>query len=121
MGSTATVSEGRKKAVKRLRCSVCSKFKVGIRGRRNFSERWIVGADSVRASNVKGLAQSDQHTHAMMLLKKKQGRAAGLGVASYAPIARALLKLPAEGKGKLRKKSDIACSAHIDKLLRYNV
>ena len=59
MGLTATVSEGGKKAVKRLRCSVCSKFKVGIRGGCNFSERWIVGADSVRESNVKDLAQSD--------------------------------------------------------------
>ena len=79
-----TVSEGGKKAVKRLRCSVCSTFKVSIGGERNFSEQWIVGADSVRASNVKDHAQLDQHRHAA---KKEQGRAAGLGVASYAPIA----------------------------------
>ena len=72
-----TVSEGGKKAVKRLRCSVCSKFKASIRGGRNFSERWIVGADSVHASNVKDHAQSDQHAHALLLLKKEQGRAAG--------------------------------------------
>ena len=44
----------------------------------------------------------------MMLLKKEQGRAAGLGVASYAPIAQAMSKLPAEEKGKLRKTFDIA-------------
>ena len=67
-----TVSEGGKKAVKRLRCSVCSTFKVSIGGERNFSEQWIVGADSVRASNVKDHAQSDQHTHAMMLLKRSK-------------------------------------------------
>ena len=67
-----TVSEGRKKAVKRLRCSVCSKFKASIRGGRNFSERWIVSADSVCASNVKDHAQSDQHTHAMILLKRSK-------------------------------------------------
>ena len=50
-------------------------------GRRNFSDRWIGGADSVRTSDVKDHAQSDQHTHAMLLLKKEQRRAAGLGVA----------------------------------------
>ena len=33
-----TVSEGGKKAVKRLRCSVCSTFKASIRGKHNFSE-----------------------------------------------------------------------------------
>ena len=43
-----------------------------------------------------------------MLLRKEQGRAAGLGVTSYAPIAQAMSKLPAEEKGKLRKKFDIA-------------
>ena len=45
-----TVSEGGKKVVQRLKCSVCSKFKASIRGRRNFNDRWIVGADSVRTS-----------------------------------------------------------------------
>ena len=83
-----TVSEGGKKAVKRLKCSVCSKFKASIRGRRNFSERWIIGAaDSVRKRNVKDHAQPDQHAHAM-LLRKEQGRAAGLRVASYALLHR---------------------------------
>ena len=45
-----TVSEGGKKVVQRLKCSVCSKFKASIRGRRNFNDRWIIGADSVRTS-----------------------------------------------------------------------
>ena len=45
-----TVSEGGKKVVQRLKCSVCSKFKASIRGRHNFNDRWIVGADSVRTS-----------------------------------------------------------------------
>ena len=45
-----TISEGGKKVVQRLKCSVCSKFKASIRGRRNFNNRWIVGADSVRTS-----------------------------------------------------------------------
>ena len=111
-----TVSEGGKKVVQRLKCSVCSKFKVSIRGRRNFNDRWIVGADSVRTSNVKDHAQSDQHTHAMQLLKKEQGRAAGLGAASYAPIAQALSKLPAEERDRLKKKFDIAYFVATEKL-----
>ena len=94
-----TVSEGGKKVVQRLKCLVCSKFKASIRGRRNFNDRWIVGADSVRTSidirieylwyqpNVKDHAESDQHTHAMQLLKKEQGIAAGLGAASL-PLLR---------------------------------
>ena len=52
----------------------------------------------------------------MMLLKKEQGRAAGLGVASYAPIAQALSKLPEEEKGKLRKKFDSAYFVATEKL-----
>ena len=43
----------------------------------------------------------------MQLLKKEQGRAAGLGAASYAPIAQSLSKLPAEERDRLKKKFDI--------------
>ena len=65
---------------------------------------------------MKDLAQSDQHTHAMQLLKKEQGRAAGLGAASYAPIAQALSKLPAEERDRLKKKFDIAYFVATEKL-----
>ena len=44
---------------KHLKCSVCSKFKAS----RVDAISAIVGADSVRTSNVKNHAQSDQHTH----------------------------------------------------------
>ena len=40
-----------KRIVLKLRCSTCAKFKVKIASRRNFSDRWIVGADSVRTSD----------------------------------------------------------------------
>ena len=40
-----------------------------------------------------------------------------MGVALYAPIAQALSKLPAEEKGKLRKKFDIAYFVATEKLL----
>ena len=42
-----TIVDGGKRIVKRLKCSVCSTFKVSIIGRCNFSEQWIAGADSV--------------------------------------------------------------------------
>ena len=50
-----------KRFVTKLRCSVCTKFKVKIVGRRNFCERWITGAESVRNSNIRDHARSDQH------------------------------------------------------------
>ena len=66
-----------KMIVSKLRCSTCAKFKVKIASRRNFSDRWIVGADSVRTSNIRDHARADQHTHAMNLLKKEQAEASG--------------------------------------------
>ena len=110
------VSESGKKVVQRLKCSVCSKFKASISGRRNFNDRWIVSADSVRTSNVKDHTQSDQYTHAMQLLKKEQGRAAGLGATSHAPIAQALSKVPADERDRLKKKFDIAYFVATEKL-----
>ena len=65
---------------------------------------------------MKDHAQFYQHTHAMQLLKKEQGRAAGLGAASYVPIAQALSKLPAEERDRLKKKFDIAYFLATEKL-----
>ena len=45
----------------KLRCSVCTKLKMKLKGWRNFSERWITGAESVHNSNIRDHAQSDQH------------------------------------------------------------
>ena len=66
-----------KRIVSKLRCSTCAKFKVKIASRRNFSDQWIVGADSVRSSNIRDHASADQHTHALNLLKKEQAEASG--------------------------------------------
>ena len=44
--------ESGKKVVKRLKCSVCMRFRSRIMHQRNFSDCWIVGADSVRTSNI---------------------------------------------------------------------
>ena len=47
-----TELSSRKKIVTKLRCSVCAKFKTRIATRRNFNERWLLGAESVRYCSV---------------------------------------------------------------------
>ena len=64
--------DGGKKVVSQLKCKVCIDFADRIRSSKNFSDKWIVEADSVRISNVRDHAQSDQH--AVLLLKKKQAK-----------------------------------------------
>ena len=107
---------GGKKIVDKLKCKVCSKFESKIEGRKNFSNKWILGADSVRASNVQDHAQNDQHAHAMILLEKEHAVEKGLGPASYAPIARALKKLADDERQRLRYKFDIAHFVATEKL-----
>ena len=85
--------EGAKNVVTELKCKVCTEFADKIRGRKNFSEKWIAGADSVRGSNVCNHTRNDQHTHAIALLKKQRAQSAGLGPSSYAPIAQAFNRL----------------------------
>ena len=107
---------GRKKIVDKLKCKLCTKFESKIEGRENFSNQWILAADSVRASNVRDHAQNDQHAHSMALLKKENAVAVGLGPVSYAPITRALNKLPDEERQRQRHKLDIAHFVATEKL-----
>ena len=44
--------EGGVKLVTKLKCRVCTKFRDRIVGRKNFSDKWVSGADSVRTTNV---------------------------------------------------------------------
>lgn len=97
-----------KKLVTKLSCSICKKYQDQIKGRRNFSEKWITGAESLRTSNIWDHAQCEQHKHLMFILNKEQARSKGLGATSYAPIARALYKLPEDEQMRLRRKFDIA-------------
>ena len=76
-----------KKVVTKLSCSVCAKYRDKIKGRKNFSDKWIMGAESLRTSNIKDHAQCEQHKHAMTLRRKEQAQSKGFGAASYAPIA----------------------------------
>ena len=63
-----TELSGRKNIVTKFRCSVCAKFKTRIATRRNFCERWLRGAESVRTSNIRDHARADQHIYAILLI-----------------------------------------------------
>ena len=89
-----TENEAGVKVVTSLKCRMCSKYRDKIIGRKNFSAKWITGADSVKTTNVHDHAKSDQHGHAMNLHRRDLARDKGLGASAYAPIAQALSTLP---------------------------
>jgi len=88
-----TYVEGRTKVVRKLKCTVCTKFRSRILSRRNFSDRWISGAESVRTSNIRDHASCEQHNYAMVLLHKETAAATGQSLTSSAPIVVALNNL----------------------------
>ena len=57
------------KLVTKLKRRVCTKYRDKIVGRKKFNDKWISGVDSVRTTNVLDHAKSDQHMHAMNLLR----------------------------------------------------
>ena len=63
-------------------------------GHKNFSEKWISGADSVRMTNIHDHAKSNQHVHAMNLRRKELVDAKGLDTSSYSSIAQTPAVLP---------------------------
>lgn len=81
---------------------------MSIESRRNYSDKWILGADSIRSSNIQDHVRSDQHAHAMLLLRKSQAQSKGLDASSYAPIAKALNQMSEGDRKTLRVKFDIA-------------
>ena len=60
------------------------------------------------ASNIRDHSASEQHKHAMLLLKKEQAQSKGESSAAYAPVAQAMDTLPESALKKLRIKFDIA-------------
>ena len=92
---------GRKRAVTKLRCDVRVKFRTSISYRRNFSHKWILGAESIRSSNIRDHAKADQHVTAMNLLKRERARLTGSDPSSCAPIVRALHQLQESDKVQL--------------------
>ncbi len=73
---------GGKVFVTHLSCKTCTEFVEKIRSRKNFSDRWIVAAESVRISNVGDHTKAEQHIHAMCLLKKHES--SDLSLSDYA-------------------------------------
>jgi len=102
-----TSIEGGMKPVMKLKCRVCTKYRDRIVGQKNFSDKWISGADSVRTTNVVDHAKSDQHVHAMNLQRKEQAQAQGVSVALYAPIVQSLNTLSEDEHRNLKTKFDI--------------
>ena len=101
------------KVVRKLKCAVCTKFRSSILHKRNFSDNWISGANSVRTSNIRDHASSEQHIHAMALLAKEHASATGQSLAANAPIAVALNKMSAEEKTRLRHKFEFVMQYNI--------
>jgi len=112
---STTYKDGRK-ILTHLRCTTCAKFEARIKGRRNYSARWIDGADSLRTSNIRDHATSAQHIHATSLLRQEHALAKGESVVSYAPIAKALFTLDEGQRIMLRHKFDIAYFVAREKL-----
>ena len=63
-----------KKTVGKISCLVCKKYRDYIKGRKNFSEKWLSGVHSLCTSNIRDHTQSEQHKHEMSLLKKELAR-----------------------------------------------
>ena len=111
-----TSGVGAKKTVEKLKCKVCVQYQSSIEGRRNYSDKWISGANSVRTSNIRDHSRSDQHAHAMLLLRKSQAQARGLDATAYAPIAKALHQMSEGDRQTLGVKFDIAHFVAIQQL-----
>ena len=90
--------------VTKLKCRICFEYNASIVGGRNYSDKWVHGADSVKTTNIRDHAKSDQHVHAMNLHKKATAKASGQNPTLYAPIAKALNVIAEGEKEMLQKK-----------------
>ena len=111
-----TTFQSGKKVVVALRCSICCRFKERIQSLRNFSDKWILGADSLRTSNIRDCSKTNQHVQAMRLLAKEHATARGDGPSSYAPILQAMSTLSDTEKTRLKRKFDIAYLVATEKM-----
>ena len=100
------VSDG-KKVVMKLKCKICNKFKSRICGRKHFSEKWILGADSIKTSNIRDHAKSDQHITAMNLENMEQAPAKGQLSVATGPICEAFSRIRDQEQDRLKVKFDI--------------
>lgn len=113
--------QSRKKVVVQFKCKFCTQFVERIQGSKNFSDKWIIRADSVRLSNNHDHALNDQHTHGISILKKQHTVSACLGPSCYAPITQVFNKLSDEEREKLWLKHEIACFVVTENLPLYKL
>ena len=103
-----------KKVVDKLLCVICKQFKNSISCTRNFSYKWIDGADSIRTSNIKDHAQSQQHVNAMQLFSREHAKEKSISI--HSPIVDSLHTLSDEDREALKRKFDIAYFVATEKL-----
>ena len=60
--------------ISKLKCRVCDKCKSTFSGQKNFNDKWIVGAESLKTNNIRDHASSEQHQEAMLLEKRSKHR-----------------------------------------------
>uniref|UniRef100_A0A1X7U4R3 DUF4371 domain-containing protein n=1 Tax=Amphimedon queenslandica TaxID=400682 RepID=A0A1X7U4R3_AMPQE len=103
-----------KKVGDKLLCVICKQFKSSISCTRNFSYKWIAGADSIRTSNIKDHAQSQQHVNAMQLFSREHAKEKSISM--HSPIVDSLHTLSNEDREALKRKFDIAYFVATEKL-----
>lgn len=93
------------RVMKQLKYNICTENQHRITGSRNFTEKWIVGADCLHTSNIRDHSKRP----AMMNFNRKEvGEAKGESVVAFAPITKNLQTLPEDEQKKMEVKFDIA-------------
>ena len=87
-----------------LSCSVCQEFDDRLRGLRNYSAAFVMGATNLRCSNFKDHAKTDMHCKAMSLYRQKTASSS----ISEAPIVRALSRMDSAAEQKMVRKFEVA-------------
>ena len=81
----SSVEEGTK-VTRKLKCIAYMKFRSNILHKKNFSNSWILGANSICISNICNLTSSEWHIYAINLLEKDHALAVSQSSVVNAPI-----------------------------------
>ena len=118
-----TWMEGGKKMARKLQWKICTKVQANIQSRKNFNNKWIIGNESVHGKQcLRPCQKQSAHACDEAILIKEWSTAEGLGPSAYAPIVRALNKLPDEERRRLQFNFDTAHFMATEKLsfLKYH-
>ena len=100
--------------ISKLKCRVCDKYKSKISEWKNFNDKWIVEAESLKTNNIRDHASTEQHQEAMLLEKMEQAQEKGAPFTG--PILRAITTLGEDERIQLRAKFDIAYLVATEKI-----